>query len=131
MKKIIRNIIYTIVTLCVVTACEEANYLEPNSNNLITDFYATIDGRASQRLFDARIVDDNIYIDVDYYYPITSDNEVDLTKMLLRASIPTDAKVSPNLNGFIDLSTPKQMTVTSGTGEVQRSEERRVGTDRR
>src|SRR5690606_2620310 len=85
----------------------------------ITDFYATIDGRASQRLFDARIVDDNIYIDVDYYYPITSDNEVDLTKMLLRASIPTDAKVSPNLNGFIDLSTPKQITVTSGTGEVQ------------
>lgn len=119
MKKIIRNIIYTIVTLCVVTACEEPNYLEPNSNNLITDFYATIDGRASQRLFDARIVDDNIYIDVDYYYPITSDNEVDLTKMLLRASIPTDAKVSPNLNGFIDLSTPKQITVTSGTGEVQ------------
>lgn len=119
MKKIIRNIICAVVALGAFAGCEKPNYLEPNEKNEITDFYATIDGRATERLFNARIEGDVIYVDVDYYYPINSDNEVDLTKMLLRASVPTDAKITPSLDGFIDLSSPKVITVTSGKGEAR------------
>ncbi|HMR19696.1 MAG TPA: DUF5018 domain-containing protein [Sphingobacterium sp.] len=119
MKKLLNKIIYSFTALFLLVSCEEPNYLVPNDNNLISDFYATIDGRGSERLFNARVVDNVIYVDIDYYYPIDSDNEVDLTKMLLRASIPTDAKINPGLDSFFDLSTPKRITVTSGTGETQ------------
>ncbi|NGM60800.1 DUF5018 domain-containing protein [Sphingobacterium sp. SGG-5] len=101
-------------------SCQKVEYRDRYEKNEISDIYATYDGKGRERLFEARIVDDKIYIDVDYYYPIDSDNEVDISKLYLRATVPSDATVSPSLSELWDLTTPKELTVTAGTGEVRK-----------
>lgn len=103
----------------ICAACQKPNYLERNVKNQLTDFYATIDGRAQDRLFLSTISNDTIYLHVDYYYPIDSDNEVDLSRLMLRATIPADATLSPGLDAFTDVSSPKKITVTAGNGDVK------------
>ena len=97
--------------------CQKPNYLERNVKNQLMDFYATIDGKGQDRLFLSTISNDTVYLHVDYYYPIDSDNEVDLSRLMLRASVPADAQVTPGLNGFTDLTAPKKITVTAGNGD--------------
>lgn len=41
---------------------------------------------------------------------------MDLSKILLKASIPKDSYISPSLDGFTDLNQPRHITVTSGDG---------------
>ncbi len=101
-------------------SCQKVEYRDRYEKNEISDVYATYEGKARDRLFEARIVQDKIYIDVDYYYPIDSDNEVDISKLFLRVTVPSDATVSPSLSELWDLTTPKELTVTSGTGEVRK-----------
>ncbi|PRD47353.1 DUF5018 domain-containing protein [Sphingobacterium haloxyli] len=103
-------------TLCTIS-CQKVEYRERYELNEISDIYATYEGKGRTRLFEARIVDDKIYLDIDYYHPIDSDNEVDLSKILIRATVPSDALVSPSLSDFWDLTSPKELTVTSGSGE--------------
>ncbi|WP_336834366.1 DUF5018 domain-containing protein [Sphingobacterium siyangense] len=99
--------------------CQKPNYLERNVKNQLMDFYATIDGKGQDRLFLSTISNDTVYLHVDYYYPIDSDNEVDLSRLMLRASVPADAQVTPGLNGFTDLTAPKKITVTAGNGDAK------------
>lgn len=119
MKYIYKYILTAAVVGSLFSACEKPNYVEPNDEVSINDFYATIAGSGRDRLFNSRISNDTVYVNIDYYYPIDSDNEVDLSQMLLRASLPVDSKVSPSLDGFTDLSKPFHIRVTAGDGAAQ------------
>lgn len=46
---------------------------------------------------------------------------IDLTHLRLVLTISTGATVTPTVNGFIDLSTPKEYTVTSPNGLTQKN----------
>lgn len=115
MKKIFYVFAFSMVTIFLVS-CQKPNYVEPNKEAFISDFYASLDGFGTNRLFESRIVEDTIFIDVSYHYPIDSDFEVDLSKLMLKASIPKDSYIFPSLDGFTDLSTPKTITVRAGDG---------------
>lgn len=99
-----------------MVSCQKVEYRESNTGNEISDIYATYEGKGRDRVFEGRIEGNNIFLDIDYYYPIDSDNEMDLSKILIRASVPSDAIVTPSLSNFWDLTTPKELTVTSGKG---------------
>lgn len=116
MNKFFLNIIGIMSVIALMFACAKPDAVLPNDKANITDFYATYDGEGRTRTFNSRISNDTVYLDVDYYYPINSDTEVDLTKMLLKASIPVDSKISPSLTGFTDLTNPFHITVTAGNG---------------
>jgi hypothetical protein len=99
-----------------LVSCEKPNYVEPNTEAFISDFYGSMDGYGTNRLFNSRFSNDTIYVDVSYHYPIDSDFEVDLSKLLLKASIPRDSYITPSLDGFTDLTTPKIIKVVAGDG---------------
>src|SRR5690606_21732154 len=117
MKKFLSNITGLIMVCALVYSCAKPEHILPNDKNTIADFYASLEGDGRNRIFNSTISNDTVYVNIDYYYPINSDNEVERTKMLLRASIPTDAKISPSLEGYTDLTNPVHVTVTAGNGE--------------
>jgi len=100
------------------TACRKADTIERNPSNVLNDIYATIEGLGTQRLFEARTSNDTLYFDIPYYYPENSDEESDLSKIILRATIPADSKISPAIGVPMDLTSPRIITITSGTGET-------------
>ncbi|MFC3196095.1 DUF5018 domain-containing protein [Parapedobacter deserti] len=108
----------TLLVGMVMVSCQKLEYRERNEANEISDVYATIEGRGRDRLFVGRVVEDTIFLDIDYFYPIDSDNEMDLSRMLLRVTVPSDATVTPSLDGFWDLTAERTLTVTSGSGAV-------------
>ncbi len=60
-------------TLCTIS-CQKVEYRDRYELNEISDIYATYEGEGRTRLFEARVVEDKIYLDIDYYHPIDSDN---------------------------------------------------------
>lgn len=116
MKNILSILI--IAASMAVPACRKADPVIRKEQSTLGDIYATTTGKGGDRLFDARYSanNDTIYFDIPWYYPVNSDNEVDITKLIVRATIPTDAVVSPALGGIMDLSKPFTLTVTAGNG---------------
>lgn len=118
--KIINSIIILLLgSGAILSSCRKADTIVPKQQKALSDIYATTAGRGGERLFDAvySVNNDTIYFNVPYYYPIDSDNESDLTKMILRATIPTEAIVSPALGTLVDLTKPLPITITAGNGE--------------
>lgn len=103
-------------------ACKKADPVLRRGDSRIADFYVTIAGLTDQKLATGRYSasGDTIYLDVPYYYPLNSDNEVSLSKLLLKASIPTDAIITPSLEKETDLTNPLDITVTAGDGTVSK-----------
>lgn len=99
------------------TGCQKEDVIERNPNNQLNDIYATIEGSGAQRLFDSRISNDTIYFDIPFYFPEDSDVEMDLSRVILRGTIPADAIVTPALGVPLDISSPRTLTITSGTGD--------------
>lgn len=120
MKRISSFIIITMATGSLFTACRKADEIKRNPANLLTDIYATKDGNGRDRLFNARTSNDTIYFDIPYYFPEDSDVETDLTKIILRGSIPADAYITPAIGVFTDLSKPHILSVVSGTGDIKK-----------
>lgn len=120
MEKFFRYIFGAIFISIVTISCHKPEYVAPNDQAAIADFYATLDGSGRDRLFGSTISNDTVYVNVDYYYPISSDYEVDLSKLLLRASLPYDSRIEPSLNGFTDLTKPVHVTVTAGDGSEKK-----------
>jgi len=116
MKKIIRYTLAGLLLAVTFSSCQKPDYVEPNDKSEIADFYATLDGSGRERLFNSRISNDTVYVDIDYYYPINSDDEVDLSKVLLKASIPVDSRIEPSLEGISDLTKPINISVIAGDG---------------
>jgi hypothetical protein len=119
MKKTFSIIIMFAFVGSLFSACKKADPILRNSAHDLSDIYATLEGKGGDRLFDARFSanKDTVYFDIPYYYPVDSDNEVDLSKLILRGTIPADAILSPGLGQVIDLTKPVRAEVASGTGE--------------
>jgi hypothetical protein len=103
----------------IFSSCRKADPIVLKQQKALSDIYATIDGRGGERLFDAvySVNNDTIYFNIPYYYPVDSDKESDLTRIILRATIPAEATVSPALGELVDLTKPLTITVTAGNGE--------------
>ncbi|WP_407427941.1 DUF5018 domain-containing protein [Arcticibacter sp.] len=116
MKTLYMKILFTVSIIAVLLGCEKPDYITPNDQTDILKVYASVEDEPAKETFSSRIVGDTIFLDVDYYYPINSDNEVDLSKLLLYAQIPQNAKITPALRGFTDLSSPIKVKITGGGG---------------
>lgn len=121
MKKISLVFIITALTALLFNSCKKAEKVVRNTSNELSDIYATIEGMGSSRLFEPRysVGKDSIYFDIPYYYPVNSDNETDLSKIIIRSVVPSDAIVSPALGTVQDVSKPFKITISSGSGEVR------------
>ncbi len=118
-----KNLVLSIIAASfLLGSCKQADEIVRNQNSELGDIFATKEGLGSQRLFEPRysVSKDTIYFDIPYFYPENSDNETDLTKIILRSTIPADAIVKPSLGGFMDLSKPFDLTITSGSGQVRK-----------
>lgn len=109
-------IILMLLVTAAFNACKKEDPVIRNESNVLSDIYATKEGSGTNRLFEPRFSNDTIYFDIPYFYPVDSDNETDLTRIILRATIPSDAKISPSLGVPMDLTKPLPVTVTSGSG---------------
>lgn len=118
MKNILSIVILSVFAAGMFNSCRKADSFSRNDKNELSDIYGTIAGRGGERLFEPRYSadEDTIYFDIPYYYPVNSDNEVDITKIILRATVPTESIVTPALGTLRDLSTPFTMEIKSGTG---------------
>lgn len=118
MKKILFLFITALSAAVIIPACRKADPVIRKDQNALSDIFLTIDGQGKERMFNPRYSanNDTIYFDVPWFYPATSDNAVDITKMIVRATIPLDATISPALGGLMDLSKPLTLTVTAGNG---------------
>ena len=101
-----------------LSACKKVEKAERNTSNDLADIYGTLEGMRSTRLFEPRYSanKDTIYFDIPYYYPVDSDFEVDISRVILRSTVPSDAVVTPALGKIQDLSKPFVMNITSGSG---------------
>ncbi|WP_432709854.1 DUF5018 domain-containing protein [Pedobacter sp.] len=118
MKNLSLAIIVTALSSLMLSSCKKAEPVVRNTNNELSDIYATMEGLGRERLFEPRFSAnrDTIYFDIPFYYPVNSDNEVDLSKIILRSTVPADALVTPSLGGLQDVSKPFTLTITPGSG---------------
>ncbi|MEJ5964058.1 DUF5018 domain-containing protein [Pedobacter immunditicola] len=111
-----------IVSLCLsLGACKKADEAVRNTSSELADIYGTLEGMGSSRLFEPRFSanKDTIYFDIPYYYPVDSEHEVDLSKIILRSTVPSDAIVTPALGTIQDVSKPFVLNITSGSGDTK------------
>ncbi|MBD1422794.1 DUF5018 domain-containing protein [Sphingobacterium chuzhouense] len=113
MKRKIYILLFSLVSLL---SCDKKVEVERGTGNELSDIFANIEGSGPDRLFEPRYSNDTIYFDIPYYYPVDSDFETDLSKIILRASIPSDAFVSMKFGDPIDLRRPLNFSVISGVG---------------
>ncbi|UYQ92629.1 DUF5018 domain-containing protein [Chitinophaga horti] len=118
MRNIFSTIILTTFTAAMFSGCAKPDAVTPKDANELSDIYGTKTSQGRDRLFEARYstAKDTIYFDIPYFYPADSDEETDLTQIILRGTIPTDARLMPSLGTTMDLSKPFDLVVTSGTG---------------
>ncbi len=104
-----------------LNACKKADEAVRNTSTELADIYATLEGKGSTRLFEPKYSanKDTIYFDIPYFYPVDSDNEVDLSRIILRSTVPSDALVTPALGKIQDVSKPFALNITSGSGETK------------
>ncbi|MEQ7800924.1 DUF5018 domain-containing protein [Pedobacter sp. ASV1-7] len=116
MKKFI-YISLLVLTTAIWGSCKKADPVIRNSTGDLTDIFANTEASGAKRMFEPRFSNDTIYFDIPYFYPVDTDYETDLRKIILRASLSADAVVSPQLGFPMDLTAPVKLTVTSGSGE--------------
>ncbi|KIC94063.1 DUF5018 domain-containing protein [Flavihumibacter solisilvae] len=120
MKKIFSFIFIAATAATTISSCRKADPVIRKSQNEMSDIYATTPDKGRERLFDARYsaAKDTIYFDIPWFSPQDSDNEVDLSQIILRATIPSDAIISPALGSPMDLRNPVPLSITAGDGSV-------------
>ena len=115
------SILYKLTAACgllvVLNACVKPDVIERNEGLDLANIWTEIPGLKERFTGTISADKDTAYIDMSYFYPAESDNEVDLRNLILRTSIPVDAKVTPSLGSPMDFSKPVTLTITSGTGE--------------
>src|SRR5690606_41527178 len=89
MKRLYKNstLFLAFLGIMLTFSCQKVEYRDRHEGNEISDVYATYENRGRDRLFEGRIVGDTIFIDIDFYHPIDSDNEVDLRSEERRVGI--------------------------------------------
>lgn len=121
MKRLSLFFIVTALAGLMLNSCKKAEKVVRNTKNDLSDIYGTIEGMGSSRLFEPIFSAnrDTIYFEMPYYYPVNSDNAVDLTKIIIRSTVPSDAMVTPALGVVQDVSKPFKLNITSGSGDVR------------
>lgn len=117
MKKNIYWVLFALVMLA-CAACTKEDVVVRNEDSILRDIFANLEGAGPDRMFEPTITDNTIYFEIPYYYPVDSDYETDLSRIVLRATIPSDATITPQLGQPMDLSQPLTLTVTAGNGEI-------------
>ncbi|MGO4288210.1 DUF5018 domain-containing protein [Chitinophaga sp. RAB17] len=112
-----RNIFIILGLGIAFAGCRQPEPIFPKEDNNLQDIWVGLPGVKDAR-FDPvySTAKDTAYIDVPYFYPVESDNETDITKLVLRANIPLDAVITPALGTPIDLSKPVKLEIKGGTG---------------
>lgn len=118
MKNILSYILITATAASVATSCRKVDAVPRQSGKALSDIYGTIEGFGGNRLFEPRYSADTIYLDIPYFYPADSDNPTDLSNIIVRSTVSTDATMTPQLGSPMDVREPLHLTVTAGTGEV-------------
>jgi len=109
-----------LLSFLIFQSCKKDVVIERNQEGVLTDIFANIEGSGPDRLFEPRYSGDTIYFDIPYFYPIESDFETDLSKIIVRATISSDAKVSTKFGEPMDLSKPLDFSIISGAGVEKR-----------
>ncbi len=120
MKKFIHLLGAVLMAVVLMNACVKPDLIKRNELADVADVWAEIPGLKERFPATFSANKDTAYINMSYFYPAESDNEIDLTKLILRSSIPVDAALTPSLGSSSDLSKPLTLTVTSGTGVVKK-----------
>jgi hypothetical protein len=108
-----------VFTSAIWGSCKKADPIVRNNIGDLSDIFANTEYGGAKRMFEPRFSNDTIYFDIPYFFPVDTDYETDLTKIILRASLSADATISPKLGVPMDLTTPIKLSVTSGSGETQ------------
>ncbi|RYZ59658.1 MAG: DUF5018 domain-containing protein [Chitinophagaceae bacterium] len=119
MKKIIHQLAASLCMLVVINACVKPDLIDRNDAADFADVWVEIPGIKERFNATFSALKDTAYINMSYFYPAESDFEVDIKNLILRASIPVDAKLNPALGTPSDLSNPVTLTVNSGTGATK------------
>src|SRR5690606_40563173 len=102
-----KNKVYTyLFVLMAFISCDKDVVIERNPEGVLTDIFANVEGSGANRLFEPRYSNDTIYFDIPYFYPVDSDFETDLSKIIVRASISSDATISKKFGVPMDLTRP-------------------------
>lgn len=120
MKKFNKYIYSAVFVVTALMGCQKPQYVEPNDEVTINSFSASLPGDARNRIFGSTIRNDTVFVNIDYFYPIDSDNEVDISKILLQATIPYDSKIIPSISGLVDLTNPLHVSVLAGNGSEKK-----------
>lgn len=118
MKSLLAYIIIPTIAAGIAGGCRKADAVPRASGNVISDMFMTLEGKGKERMFEPRFSNDTFYFSIPYFQPEESDNPTDLKRLIVRATIPTDATLSPGLGEAMDLSSPVNLKVTSGDGAV-------------
>ncbi len=100
-----------------MSGCIKPDIVERNDALNVANIWTEIPGIKERFTGSISPDKDTAYIDMSYFFPAESDNEVDLSNLILRTSIPVDATITPSLGVPMDFSKPVTLTITSGTGE--------------
>lgn len=99
-------------------SCHKADEVKLGDKSAVLDMTAQLFNSASDKVWQGILSanQDSIYFDIPYYLSDTVAIKPDLTKMILRANLPSGAVVTPELGGLKDLSKPYPVTVQAGNG---------------
>jgi hypothetical protein len=118
MKRLLTYILIPTIATGIASGCRKVDDVPRQTGKQLSDIYATLEGRGGVRLFEPRYSNDTVYFDIPYFYPVDSDNHTDLSKIIVRATIPADARIAPQLGEMMDVRQPIPLTVSSGAGET-------------
>ncbi|MBO9198730.1 MULTISPECIES: DUF5018 domain-containing protein [Niastella] len=118
MKNLLNYILITATAAAVASSCRKVDAVPRSNGNAISDMFVTLEGYGKDRLFEPRFSNDTIYFDVPFFYTEDSENATDIKRLIVRATIPTDAQLSPSIGEPMDLTNPVKLQVTSGEGAV-------------
>lgn len=105
----------TCLASCFV-ACHKADPIPRGAASVLSDIYATLETNGKDRIFEAVRSNDTIYFNIPYFYPVDSDLATDLTRIVVRSTIPGDAVMRPALGTPMDLTKPVNLEITAGDG---------------
>lgn len=119
MRNLNKLIIASLGFIFLLTGCVKPDIIERNDETGVANIWVEIPGLKERFNGYFNDIGDTAYIDMTYFYPAESDNEVDLSNLILRTNISVDAIISPALGMPMDLSQPLPLIITAGNGQTR------------
>ncbi|SKA41558.1 protein of unknown function [Chitinophaga eiseniae] len=101
-----------------ITSCHKPEAIFPKEDSKPQSIWLELPG-VKDAVFEPvyNAARDSAFIEVPYFYPVESDNETDISKLILRANLPLDAVMRPAIGTLMDMSKPVGLEITGGTGQ--------------